>query len=68
MGIRRLNTGVGKDGGEDFVVDKAGEAVGHGVVLEAAFAFLAVIAAVLDGDGDERGKLALRVFGHGKVV
>jgi len=49
-------------------VDETGKPVGHSVVFEAPLAFLSVIAAVLDRDGDEGGKFALRVFGYRQVI
>ena len=59
--ISGLDFRIGNDGGEDFIVNEAGEAIAHGVVFEAAFAVFAVVAAVLDGDGDEGGQLAVGV-------
>ena len=53
--------GIGKDRRNDFIVNEAGEAIAHGVVFEAAFTVFAVVAAVLDGDGDEGGKFAVGV-------
>ena len=57
--IGGANFFVRENGGEDFLLYEAGEAVGHGVVFEAALAVLAVVAAVLDGDSDEGGELAI---------
>ena len=66
--IRGLNVGVGPHGGQHFIGDEAGQPVGHGVIFEAALAVLAVVAAVLDCDGDEGRQLAGRVFGNGEII
>jgi hypothetical protein len=47
---------------------KRAEPVGHRVVLETAFAVLAVVAAVLHGDGDERRAAADSSLGNREVV
>ena len=68
FGIGGFDVGVGQHGGQHFVIDEAGEAIGHGVVFEAALAVFAVVAAVFDGDGDEGRQLAIRVFGDRQVI
>src|SRR5215217_1311788 len=49
-------------------MDESGEAIRHGVVFETAFAVLAIVAAIFDGNSDERRQLAFRLFGDGKIV
>jgi hypothetical protein len=43
-----------KDCRQHFIVDETRQPIGHRVVFETALAVLAIVAAVLDGDGDER--------------
>src|SRR5437879_5840060 len=49
-------------------MDEAGEAIGHGVVFETTLAVFAIVAAVFDGNGDERRQLAIWIFGDSEVV
>ena len=48
--------------GKNFVMDEAGESIAHGVVFQTAFAILAVVAAILDSDGDEGRQFSIRIF------
>jgi hypothetical protein len=52
----------------DAHVDETREAVGHGVVLEAAFAILAIVAAILDGDDREGREAPGGIRGNRQVV
>ena len=63
-----FDLGIGQHRGQHFVIDEAGESIGHGVVFKTALAVLAVVAAVFNGNGDERRQLALRVLGNGEIV
>src|SRR6266516_4297250 len=49
-------------------MDESGQAVGHGVVFETALAVLAIVAAVLNGNRDERRQLAIRILRNGQIV
>lgn len=60
-GISGSERRIADHGRQHFVVNETGEAVGHGVVFQAALALLAVIAAVLHGDRDKRGQPAVGV-------
>ena len=49
-------------------MDEPRKPVGHGVILQSALAFLAIIAAVFDSYRDKGGQPPVRVFGDSEVI